>query len=88
MDIGIPSPQRPTSDPDAALECTNAIDGAVHALVDEAITAGWPPALVFEAVMRAAGHQAAAYLEDPDPADDPAMPRPDAALAGGKRRAD
>ncbi|WP_234187151.1 hypothetical protein [Shinella sp. NM-101] len=62
MDIGIPSPQRPTSDPDAAL--------------------------VFEAVMRAAGHQAAAYLEDPDPADDPAMPRPDAALAGGNRRAD
>ncbi|MBN9054207.1 MAG: hypothetical protein J0H80_10625 [Rhizobiales bacterium] len=80
MDIGIPPPQRPTSDPDAALECTNAIDGAVHALVE--------PALVFEAVMRAAGHQAAAYLEDPDPADDPAMPRPDAALAGGKRRAD
>jgi len=76
MDARIPPPQQPTTGIDVALECAQAIDGAVRELVDHAIGAGWPPEAAFEAVKRAADRQAMAYNEDPDPADDPTEVRP------------
>lgn len=75
MNVRIPSPQQPTTDLDVTLECEHAVDGAVREIVDHAIVAGWPPEVAFEAIKRAAERQAAAYREDPDPADDPAEAR-------------
>ncbi len=76
MNVRISPPQKPTTDPDVALECEQAIDGAVRELVDHAIVAGWPPEAAFEAIKRAADRQAMAYHEDPDLADDPVEARP------------
>ena len=76
MNVRISPPQQPTNDPDVALECEQAIDGAVRELIDHAIVAGWPPKAAFEAIKRATERQAMAYHEDPDPADDPAEARP------------
>lgn len=76
MNVRIPPPQLPTTGPDVTLECEQAIDGAVRELVDQAITAGWPPEAVFEAIKRTTERQATEYHEDPDPADDPVETRP------------
>ena len=76
MNVRIPPPQQPINDPGFALECEQAIDGAVRELVDHAIVAGWPPEAAFEAIKRATERQAMAYHEDPDPADDPVEARP------------
>ena len=76
MNVRIPPPQQPITDPGVALECEQAIDGAVRELVDHAIVAGWPPEAAFKAIKRAADRQAMAYHEDPDPADDPGEARP------------
>ena len=75
MNVRIPPPQLPTTGPDVTLECEQAVDGAVREIVDHAIVAGWPPEVAFEAIKRAAERQAAAYHEDPDPADDPTEAR-------------
>ena len=72
----ISPPQRPMTDENTLQECECAIDIAVRALVDQVITAGWPPEVAYEAVRRVAHRQAAAYEEDPDPADDPISARP------------
>lgn len=76
MNVSISPPQRPTTDLDVSLECEHAIDAAVRDLVDQPITAGWPPEAAFAAIKRVAHRQAVAYGEDPDPADDPAEARP------------
>ncbi|MGJ7042210.1 hypothetical protein J2Y63_005492 [Shinella sp. BE166] len=76
MTARISPPQQPTTDPDVALDCAQAIDGAVRELADQAIVAGWPPEATFEAIKRAADRQAMAYREDPDPAGDPVETRP------------
>ena len=76
MNVRISPPQRLATDPDVTLECEHAIDAAVRELIDQVITAGWPPEAAFEAIKRVADHQAAAYQQDPDPADDPAEARP------------
>ena len=76
MNVRISPPQQPTNDPDVALECEQAIDGAVRDLVDYAIVAGWPPKAAFEAIKSATERQAMAYHEDPDPADHTIEARP------------
>lgn len=76
MNVRISPQQQPTSDADVALECEQAIDGAVRELVDHAIVAGWPPEAAFEAIKRATERQAVAYHVDPDPADDTLEARP------------
>jgi len=43
MNVRISPPQLPINDPGVALECEQAIDGAVRELIDHAIVAGWPP---------------------------------------------
>lgn len=67
----IPSPREPLSDTDTQIECELAIDAPVRDLFDSIIQAGWPPKVAFSALMNVAEHQALAYVEDPDPADDP-----------------
>jgi hypothetical protein len=76
MNVRIPAPQRPTTDPDVAVECEQAVEVAVQELADRVIIAGWPPKAVFEAIQRVADRQAATYQADPDPADDPVAMRP------------
>ena len=76
MNVRISPPQQPTTDPGVTLECEHAIDGAVRALVDHAIVAGWPPEATFEAIKRVVDRQAVAYHQDSDPADDPLEARP------------
>ena len=76
MNARIPPPQRPVSGQDVLLECEHAIDAAVRELVDQIITAGWPPKAAYDAIKRVADRQATAYQEDPDPADDSAGGRP------------
>jgi len=72
MNARIPPPQRPVSGQDVLLECEHAIDAAVRELVDQIITAGWPPKAAYDAIKRVADRQATAYQEDPDPAGDSA----------------
>lgn len=62
-------PHDPTH-PDYQLDCEEALDLAVRALVDEAIVAGWKPEVVYAALASVADNQRLAYDEDPDPADD------------------
>lgn len=65
------TPPRRTSDhPDYRLECEEALDLTVRALVDETIVAGWKPETVYEALGSLADNQRLAYNEDPDRADD------------------
>lgn len=71
MNVRISPLQHPTTDRTVGLECEQAIDAAVGDLVDQVITAGWPPATVFDAIKRVADRQAMAYRKDPDPAEDP-----------------
>ncbi len=76
MNARIPPPQRPVSGQDVLVECEHAIDAAVRELVDQIITAGWPPKAAYDAIKRVADRQATAYQEDPDPAGDSAGGRP------------
>lgn len=66
----ITPPRRTPDHPDYQLDCEEALDLAVRALVDEAIVAGWKPETVYEALGSLADNQRLAYDEDPDPADD------------------
>jgi hypothetical protein len=68
---GILPPARPASDVDMQFDLERAIEGPLSELVDAAIQAGWPPKIVFAAIRDALTTQEVAYLEDPDPADDP-----------------
>lgn len=54
MNARIPPPHRPVSGQDVLLECEHAIDDAVRELVDQIITAGWPPKTVYDAIKRVA----------------------------------
>lgn len=76
MTVRIAPPQQPTTDPTVGKDCEQAIDAAVRDLVDQVISAGWPPQTAFEAIKHATERQAMAYQEDPDPADDPVETRP------------
>ena len=76
MNVRISPPQQPINGPGVALECEHAIDASVRELVDQAITAGWPPEATFEAIKRVVDRQAVAYHQDSDPADDPLEARP------------
>ena len=67
----IPAPRKPLSDADAQYDCECAIDIPVRDLVDEIIQAGWPPKIVYSAMRDVIENQVLAYLEDPDPSDDP-----------------
>lgn len=67
MNVRISPPQKPTTDPNVALECEQAIDGAVRELVDHAIVAGWPPEAAFEAIKRATERQASPITKIPIP---------------------
>lgn len=73
--------QRPTTGPDVMQECEQAIGTGVSELIDEMITAGWPPKVTFQAIRRVIDRQAEAYLRDPDPADDPAEALPGSAFS-------
>lgn len=66
----ITPPRRTPDHPDYQLDCEEALDLAVRALVDEAIVAGWKPEVIYEALASVADNQRLAYDEDPDPADD------------------
>ena len=81
MNVRISPPQQPINGPGVALECEHAIDASVRELVDQAITAGWPPEATFEAIKRATERHGLAYQQDPDPADDPIEARPPAGLS-------
>ena len=72
MTLSIPSPRKPMSDEDAQIDCELAIDVPVRDLVDAIIQAGWSPEVAYAALKSVAHNQALAYMEDPDPADDPA----------------
>jgi hypothetical protein len=71
MNAHIPRPSGQSRGDNALLECEEAVDVAVRDLVDQVISAGWPPWLAFAAIKSVAQHQAIAYQHDPDPADDP-----------------
>jgi hypothetical protein len=81
MNGKISPPQRPTTSPDVVQECEQAIDTWVSELIDEMITAGWPPKVTFQAIRRVIDRQAEAYLNDPDSADDPAEALPGRAFS-------
>lgn len=81
MTLFIPSPRQPMSDADAQIDCELAIDAQVRDLVDAIIQAGWRPEIAYAALKSVAENHALAYLEDPDPADDPADARPPASFS-------
>jgi len=66
----IPPPSRPLSDVDTQLECEEMLDNPVRGFIEAFVQAGWPPTVVYKAVKNVVDHQAIAYAEDPDPADD------------------
>jgi hypothetical protein len=66
----IPPPSRPLSDVDTQLECEEMLDNPVRGFIEAFVQAGWPPGVVYKAVKNVVEHQAIAYVEDPDPADD------------------
>lgn len=68
-ETAITAPTHPADHPDYQLDCEQAIDMAVGALVDEAIFAGWKPETVYAALVSVANNQRLAYDEDPDPSD-------------------
>jgi hypothetical protein len=70
MEYTISKPKRQGGD-DEQIDCESAIDIAVRDLVDAAISVGWRPTIVYEALQSVARNQAFAYAEDPDPTDDP-----------------
>ncbi|MCJ8056964.1 hypothetical protein GB928_025600 [Shinella curvata] len=72
MTISIPSPRNSASDVDMQIDCQIAIDAPVRDLFDAIIQAGWAPKVAYAALKNVAEHQAIAYQQDPDPADDPA----------------
>lgn len=69
--INVPTPRKPIGDADTQIDCESILDDPVRELVDAAITAGWPPEVVFAALKSVVENRALAYSEDPDPADDP-----------------
>lgn len=71
MTLFNPSPLQPMSNPDAQIDCEQAIDVPVRELVDAIIQAGWAPKIAYAALKSVAENQALAYMEDPDPAADP-----------------
>jgi hypothetical protein len=71
MDQRISPPQEARSDVDLQFDCQTAIDVPVRDLVDEIIQAGWPPKIAYAAMKNVIEQQILAYVEDPDPADDP-----------------
>lgn len=71
MTLSIPSPRQHINDDDIQIECEQALVDGVHDLVDGAISAGWPPDVVFAALKSVVANREIAYAEDPDPAPDP-----------------
>ncbi|MCD1264092.1 hypothetical protein B5M44_04010 [Shinella sumterensis] len=67
----ITGPRQGVDPDDAQMDCEQALDDHVRDLIDEAITAGWPPHVVFAALKSVVDNRELAYAEDPDPAPDP-----------------
>lgn len=67
----IMSPKQPGPYPDREIDCEEAMDMAVAALIDAAGQAGWTIPEVLDAIAKVVPHQRKAYYIDPDPADDP-----------------
>lgn len=76
MSVFISSPRKPMSDVDAQIDCELAIDVPVRDLIDAIIQAGWAPRVAYAALKSVAENQTLAYMEDPDPADDPVQEHP------------
>lgn len=58
--------------PNRDVDCEEAMDIAITALVDTASRAGWSIPEALDAISRVLLQQRKAYAIDPDPADDPA----------------
>ncbi|PWE53926.1 hypothetical protein DEM27_23735 [Metarhizobium album] len=71
--IPIDSPIHSPGAPDRARHLQNSIDYAVADLVDQAVSAGWRPREIMDAIASAVAGQRNSYEEDPDPADDTAL---------------
>ncbi|MGJ7043543.1 hypothetical protein J2Y63_006827 [Shinella sp. BE166] len=67
----VTSPRKPMSEVDEQIECEAALDEPVKEFVDSIIQAGWSPRASYAALRNVVEHQAHAYAEDSDPADDP-----------------
>jgi len=65
------SPKQPGHYPDREIDCEEAMDIAIAALVDAAGQAGWTIPEALDAIAKVIPAQRKAYYIDPDPADDP-----------------
>lgn len=65
------SPRQHGKYPDRDVDCEEAMDIAIAALVDSASQAGWSIPEALDAIAKVIPNQRKAYAMDSDPADDP-----------------